>query len=178
MGAAVAFAHPAAASDRRGRERRELYPEGVAAGDPTSDSVIVWTRRPGEAGGAPVPLTAQIATDRSFRHVLASTATRVSAQADWTARVLGAGLKPAREYWYRFIDERGFGSRIGRTRTAPADDDPRPVRFAFVSCQNVTQGAQNAWRRMIFDDERSEEHTSELQSPDHLVCRLLLEKKN
>src|SRR5258708_11031391 len=28
-----------------------------------------------------------------------------------------------------------------------------------------------AWTR------RSEEHTSELQSPDHLVCRLLLEKK-
>src|SRR5438552_9016958 len=27
----------------------------------------------------------------------------------------------------------------------------------------------------VFD--RSEEHTSELQSPDHLVCRLLLEKK-
>src|SRR5258708_29155532 len=26
-------------------------------------------------------------------------------------------------------------------------------------------------------DYRSEEHTSELQSPDHLVCRLLLEKK-
>src|SRR5207244_4761501 len=25
---------------------------------------------------------------------------------------------------------------------------------------------------------RSEEHTSELQSPDHLVCRLLLEKTN
>src|SRR5258708_29293041 len=30
--------------------------------------------------------------------------------------------------------------------------------------------------RQHFDD-RSEEHTSELQSPDHLVCRLLLEKK-
>src|SRR5258708_27733860 len=29
-----------------------------------------------------------------------------------------------------------------------------------------------------FDPLRSEEHTSELQSPDHLVCRLLLEKKN
>src|SRR5258708_20995379 len=29
------------------------------------------------------------------------------------------------------------------------------------------------WRRK----RRSEEHTSELQSPDHLVCRLLLEKK-
>src|SRR5258708_18872115 len=29
------------------------------------------------------------------------------------------------------------------------------------------------WRCAV----RSEEHTSELQSPDHLVCRLLLEKK-
>src|SRR5258708_17653218 len=28
-----------------------------------------------------------------------------------------------------------------------------------------------------FAQARSEEHTSELQSPDHLVCRLLLEKK-
>src|SRR5258708_14706722 len=30
---------------------------------------------------------------------------------------------------------------------------------------------------MTLKVERSEEHTSELQSPDHLVCRLLLEKK-
>src|SRR5438876_4400923 len=29
----------------------------------------------------------------------------------------------------------------------------------------------------VDNDERSEEHTSELQSPVHLVCRLLLEKK-
>src|SRR5258708_31644615 len=32
-------------------------------------------------------------------------------------------------------------------------------------------------RRMSAGRHRSEEHTSELQSPDHLVCRLLLEKK-
>src|SRR5947208_5175743 len=30
----------------------------------------------------------------------------------------------------------------------------------------------------LVQDWRSEEHTSELQSPDHLVCRLLLEKKH
>src|SRR5258708_20333487 len=30
---------------------------------------------------------------------------------------------------------------------------------------------------LSFAQQRSEEHTSELQSPDHLVCRLLLEKK-
>src|SRR5207244_13562188 len=33
----------------------------------------------------------------------------------------------------------------------------------------------NPW--LAEDQLRSEEHTSELQSPDHLVCRLLLEKK-
>src|SRR5207244_10609903 len=32
--------------------------------------------------------------------------------------------------------------------------------------------------RAVMPPKRSEEHTSELQSPDHLVCRLLLEKKN
>src|SRR5258708_23379711 len=33
-------------------------------------------------------------------------------------------------------------------------------------------------KKIITEDaHRSEEHTSELQSPDHLVCRLLLEKK-
>src|SRR5258708_26404956 len=31
--------------------------------------------------------------------------------------------------------------------------------------------------RRNWESLRSEEHTSELQSPDHLVCRLLLEKK-
>src|SRR5258708_19100352 len=37
------------------------------------------------------------------------------------------------------------------------------------------------WKPSLVTNERSacrsEEHTSELQSPDHLVCRLLLEKK-
>src|SRR5258708_13463662 len=37
--------------------------------------------------------------------------------------------------------------------------------------------AQIQTRRRCDRPRRSEEHTSELQSPDHLVCRLLLEKK-
>src|SRR5258708_29837555 len=39
-----------------------------------------------------------------------------------------------------------------------------------------TAGPQQFRCSTQFGD-RSEEHTSELQSPDHLVCRLLLEKK-
>src|SRR5258708_24415421 len=44
----------------------------------------------------------------------------------------------------------------------------------------VLRSARRHLRRPVQKDprqQRSEEHTSELQSPDHLVCRLLLEKK-
>src|SRR6267154_4484346 len=44
----------------------------------------------------------------------------------------------------------------------------RPVARACRSVQSTGRSRRS----------RSEEHTSELQSPVHLVCRLLLEKKN
>src|SRR5215216_7110220 len=58
---------------------------------------------------------------------------------------------------------------------------PRSTLFPYTTlfrslrpCSRSTDGSHPvaSVRR-----ERSEEHTSELQSPDHLVCRLLLEKK-
>jgi alkaline phosphatase D len=135
-------------------ERRDLFPEGVASGDPQADSVILWTRRPPVAGTA-AKLTVEVAEDQAFQRVIAAAPAGGSAQSGWTTRVLVGGLKPSREYWYRFVDENGFGSRIGRTLTAPAPDDPREVRFAFVSCQNANQGAMNAYRRMIFEDKQA-----------------------
>src|SRR5258708_28143669 len=50
----------------------------------------------------------------------------------------------------------------------------RRVRHARFE-QQATLEEKRAWRTRRCM--RSEEHTSELQSPDHLVCRLLLEKK-
>jgi alkaline phosphatase D len=153
MGAALAWSGPVRATRTGWRERRDLYPEGVASGDPAADSVILWTRRPYDAGET-ATLTAEIATDQAFRRVVATTPVTVSAASDWTCRVLVAGLRPARVYWFRFTDAEGNGSRVGRTVTAPAEDDPRAVNFAFVSCQNINEGFQHAWRRMIWDDER------------------------
>ncbi|MEY2485637.1 MAG: alkaline phosphatase [Verrucomicrobiota bacterium] len=135
------------------RERRELFPEGVASGDPDSNSVLFWTRYSGSAKRA--RLTLEVAEDELFERVTASAPVTVSPAADWTCRVLVGGLKSSRVYWYRFSDGDGNGSRIGRTITAPDDDDPRDVRFAVVSCQNANQGAQNAYRRMIFEDLRA-----------------------
>jgi len=158
LGASAAWGQPFSAHSKvPWSERRDYYPEGVASGDPESNSVLLWTRRPPMAGSAVEQLTAEIAEDESFTRVVAIAKAAISEASDWTCRVLAGGLKPARIYWYRFTDANGYGSRVGRTRTAPSDDNSRPVRFVFVSCQNANDGAQNAYRRMIFEDERAAE---------------------
>src|SRR4029079_2276389 len=154
MGASLAWGGSARASTTGWNERRDLYPEGVASGDPDPSSVILWTRRPFESGGRRV-LTVEVAEADAFRRVVARASAPVSAESDWTTRVLVGHLKPARVYWYRFTDAEGNGSRIGRTITAPLANDPRPGNFAFVSCQSVNEGRLNGYRRMIFEDERA-----------------------
>lgn len=136
------------------REDREAFPQGVASGDPDEHSIILWTRRPFDLGDHH-ELTVEVALDPDFRHVVAAARTPVLEAADWTCRAMVGGLSPATVYWYRFIDDSGAGSRIGRTITAPRASDRRPVRFAFVSCNSVNEGAQNAYRRMIWEDERA-----------------------
>src|SRR5579875_2795195 len=154
IGATLAWAGPGFAKAHAWRERRDLYPEGVASGDPEPDNVILWTRRPFAVGNSGM-LTVEVALDREFRQLVATAHARVLADSDWTCRVLAAQLKPATVYWYRFIDHEGNGSRVGRTITAPRFDDERQVRFAFVSCQSVNEGKQNAWRRMLWEDQRA-----------------------
>jgi alkaline phosphatase D len=153
MGAALTMADACShISARRVQERRDLFPQGVASGDPTADSVILWTRHPPARDRESHRLIVELATDESFDNVVASGVADVGEATDWTCRFLAAGLQPAREYWYRFIDEFGFCSRTGRTITAPGPDDGRPIRFAFASCQLVAEGACNAYRRMIYED--------------------------
>src|SRR2546426_11886995 len=61
---------------------------------------------------------------------------------------------------------------------------PYTTLFRSGTCMSaaLTAQAQNVaaqgMREFPFQRRRSEEHTSELQSPCNLVCRLLLEKKN
>src|SRR6185436_20704914 len=52
---------------------------------------------------------------------------------------------------------------------------PYTTLFRSTRCRRRPRGSSSC--RCARGRGRSEEHTSELQSPDHLVCRLLLEKK-
>src|SRR5258708_33334129 len=55
-----------------------------------------------------------------------------------------------------------------RSKASPSGPTPKPTKPGAVPGTQSTS---------VPSAIRSEEHTSELQSPDHLVCRLLLEKK-
>src|SRR5258708_22613307 len=63
---------------------------------------------------------------------------------------------------------------------------PRSTLFPYTTLFRSRNGARDRIAvaqqqplhfQQVAQCDRSEEHTSELQSPDHLVCRLLLEKK-
>src|SRR5919205_3244074 len=86
FGATAVWAGPAAfASGTRWSERRDLFPDGVASGDPDPESVILWTRRP-FAKGIANRLTVEIARDRDFSKVVATKRAPVLAASDWTCR--------------------------------------------------------------------------------------------
>src|SRR5258708_27731454 len=59
-------------------------------------------------------------------------------------------------------------------RTSPA----APCTPRDAMRESARTRASSRGDRGVARSSRSEEHTSELQSPDHLVCRLLLVKKN
>src|SRR5256885_9850099 len=71
-----------------------------------------------------------------------------------------------------------FRGRLDCWRPPPSRADP-PALPSFDSGATRLRGdsARRAGRRRTRRGPRSEEHTSELQSPCNLVCRLLLEKK-
>src|SRR5258708_18935886 len=66
-----------------------------------------------------------------------------------------------------------FGRKVDAQfgKVGPRIEDEVKRVIGYLNDQVVPQVRQNC------ASTRSEEHTSELQSPDHLVCRLLLEKK-
>src|SRR5438034_4660922 len=72
-----------------------------------------------------------------------------------------------------------------RSRDNPPLDSDNPLegvwglRFTYNTNRPETHGVYRDWRKLAesYSPERSEEHTSELQSHSDLVCRLLLEKK-
>src|SRR5258708_10691410 len=90
---------------------------------------------------------------------------------------VGMPIEPADKRTIAFFDGQSLfhAARAAFGYTFPNYD---PIALATAVCkQHEWTLAEVRKSPFVLLAYRSEEHTSELQSPDHLVCRLLLEKK-
>lgn len=134
---------------------------GVAAGEPSADGFVIWTRLapepisndPEKPGGmdprlGDIEIAYEIAGDPDFRAIHRSgTATAEAAYAH-SVHLEIAGLAPNRPYWYRFTSG-DVVSRGGRAVTAPAPGMPLDrLKIAVASCSNYERGYFSAYRHL------------------------------
>lgn len=126
--------------------RLEPFYHGVASGDPTSTSVIIWTRVTPRNSESHVPVTWVIAADTSFATIITSGTAIVSSENDFCLSVDVKGLQPATTYYYNF---RAYdrNSLTGRTKTTPIGSYDH-ARIGVVTCSNYPAGFFNAYGRL------------------------------
>jgi alkaline phosphatase D len=130
-----------------------FFPQSVASGDPRHDSVVLWTRVADPNLTEDTSITLVVARDEAFTQIvtLGGGAQKVLSALkdnDHCVKVKVTELEPETTYYYRFFYTTNggcYGSRVGRTRTAPASDKDATVRFAFVSCQDYTGRYYNTY---------------------------------
>src|SRR2546426_12166398 len=89
--------------------------------------------------------------------------------------ILAQGLKLINEERRRHRSVRCEASLPFVLHDSPRISIPADAGISRISSPSLTDGTGRSG--CLADSARSEEHTSELQSPCNLVCRLLLEKK-
>ncbi len=140
-----------ACGDDGGSSGAFSFAEGVASGDPTAATVVLWTRVQATNGDTgPISVLAQVSETEDFNTIVVEQQLEASEASDHTLRLLVTQLSPGTIYYYRFTA--GSDKIVGRTITAPADDDARPVNLAWVSCQDFSAGFYGAYRQMVNDD--------------------------
>lgn len=159
--ASVAFLDPRQFAAARSRAAAlpagELFPLGVASGDPVAHGVILWTRVLSPVPGNPLPggdiaVDWAVAADEAFTTVVASGSAPAVAALGHSVHVDAGGLDPDTTYWYRFSAD-GRTSAVGRTRTFPDPSSmPEEVRFALTSCQNYSDGYYTAHANLALDE--------------------------
>ena len=95
--------------------------------------------------------------------------------------VIAANRTSLQEYLTSEGMGQGHNSGLGAVIMAIAEGScqiQQQVRQAALADNLGTTGETNVQNEIVQRLDRSEEHTSELQSLAYLVCRLLLEKKN
>lgn len=117
------------------------FTHGVASGEPTAGSVLLWTRF---ADSDDAKLRCEVAEDIDFKRVPSGGDVYARAENDHCAKFVATGLEPGRWYYYRFFTGDERMSPIGRTRTLPEGPVSR-FNLGLFSCSNMPFGHFNAY---------------------------------
>lgn len=136
-----------------GSASEEVFPQGVASGDPTTDGIILWTRiNPEVLKILKRDLVLQISESPEFKNAFTGKISydKISAKDDFTVRIdLKGRLKPNTLYFYRFLYA-DIPSLTGKFKTLPLSTDK--LSFATVVCQNYPDGYYTAFRYLFNED--------------------------
>ncbi|KZL49917.1 phosphodiesterase [Nodularia spumigena CENA596] len=124
-----------------------IFPQSVASGEPQMQGITLWTRI-GSAESGLIQAGFEIATDIDFQAIALQGVSQTDASQDYTVKAVvnSPHLQPSTTYYYRFIYQ-GTASITGRFKTLPAvNSEVKQVRFAYISCQDYTNGYYNAHR--------------------------------
>jgi phosphodiesterase/alkaline phosphatase D-like protein len=131
-----------------GRQREDHYfRHGVASGDPTPTSVVIWTRVSGV--NQPTAVYWEVSLDENFDRRIASGTANTGPGRDFTVKAVATELKPGQRYSYRFRLHSQW-SPVGHTRTLPLGKVDR-LRLAVASCSNYCFGYFNAYDAIARD---------------------------
>ncbi len=106
---------------------------GIAAGDATTNSAILWTRTENARTreGIVTNLTAQLSKNPNFKPISHSFKGETNPNRDYILKLEATGLLSNTRYYYRFISPNGASTQIGRFKTAPSKTEKVPVKFGF-----------------------------------------------
>ena len=109
-----------------------VFTHGVASGDLSATSAILWTRVDRRAW-----LMLEISLSADFEPLALATGVVATASHDFTVKVVARGLEPEHRYFYRFRHDAAV-SDVGTFRTAPLPTASRNGRFVFTGDTDAT----------------------------------------
>ncbi|NNM76121.1 alkaline phosphatase D family protein [Sphingomonas sp. ID1715] len=126
------------------------FTHDVASGEPSQDSVLLWTRYVPTSGDS-ARVSVELSETEDFARIVGGGTAVTGAFRDWTVKHTVAGLQPDRTYFYRFTAN-GEVSPVGRTRTLP-DGRVDAFRMAVFSCANLPFGYFSAYAHAAARDD-------------------------
>lgn len=121
---------------------------GVASGDPTTSSVILWAKVTLDKTIEKAKVQWELALDRDFKKVVRKGKMTTSEVDNFVVKPDATGLQANTKYYYRF-SYKGVFSLVGETKTLPETNTG--IDIAFASCSNFEWGYFNNYRFMAED---------------------------